>query len=187
MARGSPLFARRIHELKGVAILLLQYRVTLLEPSDIGWLEQMLRRSYTWAYVDALAIHVVGPLVERYPHQLEESIDTWAGDGDFWIRRSALLALLLPLRRGAGDWRRFVTYADSMLEERQFFIRKAIGWILREVSKKDPDRVSKFVGRRIDRISGVTFREAVKYLDTDARAELSDRYAASRKDGHSYR
>jgi plasmid stability protein len=47
------------------------------------------------------------------------------------VRRTALLALLLPLRRGAGD---FARYAEALLEEREFFIRKAIGWVLRETS-----------------------------------------------------
>ena len=51
-----------------------------------------------------------------------------------------------------------------MLEEKEFFVRKAIGWILREVSKKDPDWVSEWLAPRAARCSGVTWREATKYL-----------------------
>ncbi len=178
------LFSRRLHELKAVAILLLQSHRDQLEPYDLCMLESMLRRSYTWAYVDALAVHVVGPLVERYPRLLT-SIDKWARDPDFWIRRSALLCLLLPLRRGDGDWKRFVSYADSMLDEREFFIRKAIGWILRKVAKGHPERVEKFVRQRILRVSGVTIREAVKYLADARREALMNAYRSRPMAGNS--
>lgn len=161
LVRG--LWRKRIHEARGVAILLLEDRQSLLALDDIDLLEDLLRRSKTWAYVDALAVHVVGPLVERSPG-LSSALDRWAQDDDFWIRRSALLALLLPLRRGEGDWKRFVRYADAMLDEREFFIRKAIGWVLREHGKRRPERVAAFLKPRMARASGVTLREAVKYL-----------------------
>jgi 3-methyladenine DNA glycosylase AlkD len=168
---GRELWRRRLHEHRGVAIILLQRRGGMLEAEDVALLESMLRRSFTWAYVDAIAVHVLGPLVERNP-KLGRVIDRWAADDDFWIRRSALLALLLALRRGEGDWKRFVRYADSMIEEKEFFIRKAIGWVLREVAKKDPDRVYDFLRPRIGRVSGLTLREGAKYLPAAQRDQL---------------
>jgi 3-methyladenine DNA glycosylase AlkD len=171
----EELWERQVHELRVFAIELLGERWELLRASDMKLLERLLRDSHTWAYVDALAVHVVGPLVERH-RGLARTLDRWSRDDDFWIRRSALLALLLPLRRGEGDWRRFVGYADRMLDEREFFIRKAIGWVLREVAKKRSDRVARFVGERIDRISGVTLREAVRYLGPADRERLLAAY-----------
>ena len=56
------------------------------------------------------------------------------------------------------------TLALSPLHEREFFIRKAIGWVLREVAKKHPDRVRAFLREREGRVSGVTRREAERYL-----------------------
>jgi 3-methyladenine DNA glycosylase AlkD len=169
------LWRRRLHELRGVAIVLLQQRGSLLETEDVALLESMLRLSYTWAYVDAIAVHVMGPFVERQP-ELCRVLDRWAADDDFWIRRSALLALLLPLRRGEGDWERFVRYADSMIEESEFFIRKAIGWALREVAKKDPDRVFEYLRPRIGCVAGLTLREGSKYLPAGQRDELLTAY-----------
>lgn len=160
---ASELWDRPVHELRAFAIELLVARGDLLESADLPLLESFLRRSRTWAYVDTLAVHVVGPLIERYP-KLKARLDRWVRDEDFWIQRSALLALLLPLRRGGGDWSRFVGYADTLLGESEFFLRKAIGWVLREVSKKHPGRVRIFLDDRRGRISGVTMREAVKYL-----------------------
>lgn len=166
------LWRRRVHELRMTAAVLLQNCWPLLDPSDLDLLEDLLRHSKTWAYVDAIAVHVVGPLVERNP-ALGRALDRWAGDHDFWIRRSALLALLSPLRRGEGDWRRFARFADSMLDEKEFFIGKAIGWVLREVSKTTPERVLEFLEPRLDRTSGLTFREATKYLPERTRARLA--------------
>jgi 3-methyladenine DNA glycosylase AlkD len=134
-----------------------------MEKGDIDLVEQLLRESRTWALVDPLAITVVGRLFSEHS-ELEDTLDRWSKDDDFWIRRSAMLALLKPLRSGGGDWARFTRYADAMLEEKEFFIRKAIGWILREAGKKNPDRVAEWIIPRAKRASGITIREAVKPL-----------------------
>ncbi|HSU83497.1 MAG TPA: DNA alkylation repair protein, partial [Thermoanaerobaculia bacterium] len=160
----EALWARPVHELRSFGIELLQARRALLRSEDLDLLEDLLRRSRSWAYVDTIAIQIVGPLVERDP-RLNARLDRWVEDPDFWIRRSALLALLLPLRRGEGDWPRFVRYADALLPEKEFFIRKAIGWVLREVAKRHPERVRAFLREREGRVSGVTRREAERYLE----------------------
>jgi alkylated DNA nucleotide flippase Atl1/3-methyladenine DNA glycosylase AlkD len=163
VALAKALWATDCHELRSFGMELLQARVALLRSADVDLLEDLLRRSRSWAYVDFIAIQIVGPLVERDP-RLNARLDRWVKDPDFWLRRSAVLALLLPLRRGGGDWPRFVRYADRLLEEKEFFIRKALGWVLREVSKQDPERVRRFLREREGRVSGVTRREAEKYL-----------------------
>ena len=95
-----------------------------------------------------------------------------------------MLALLIPLRQGEGDFDRFGRYADGMLEEKEFFIRKAIGWVLREVSKKRPELVFDWIAPRTDRASGVTMREAVKYLPADRQEVLMSAYKGRRRSGH---
>jgi 3-methyladenine DNA glycosylase AlkD len=88
------------------------------------------------------------------------------------VRRSALLAQIKPLREGAS-FHRFGRYADAMLDEKEFFIRKAIGWVLREAGKTRPDDVYEWLAPRADRASGVTMREAVKYLELEQSARLT--------------
>jgi 3-methyladenine DNA glycosylase AlkD len=173
----TPIFERRM-----VAVLLLEAFEPLLQPVDIALLERLIRQAKTWAFVDELAIVITGPLVERSP-ELRRVLDRWARDEDFWLRRSAMLALLRPLRRGRGDFRRFARYADRMLEEREFFIRKSIGWVLRETGKPQPDMVYAWLLPRAARASGVTVREAVKYLSSAQRAQVlaSYRSAAGRR------
>jgi len=93
-------------------------------------------------------------------------------DDDFWLRRSALLALLLALRRGAGDFQLFSRYADPMLQEKEFFIRKAIGWVLRDTARRRPAMVYEWLLPRAARASGLTLREAVKPLSEQQRAAV---------------
>jgi len=99
-------------------------------------------------------------------------LDRWAGDDDFWVRRAALLALLVPLRKGGGDFDRFCRYADAMLDEKEFFILKAIGWVLRDTARKRPAMVYEWLLPRAGRASGVTLREAVKPLSAEQRAAV---------------
>ena len=132
--------------------------------------------------MDPLSIYLAGGLVERFPG-LTSTLDRWSMDGDFWVRRSAMLALLIPLRQGEGDFGRFGRYADGMLEEKEFFIRKAIGWVLREVSKKRPELVFDWIAPRTHRASGVTMREAVKYLPGEWRDALMAAYKGRRAVG----
>jgi 3-methyladenine DNA glycosylase AlkD len=147
------------------AVEVLTMRHAVLVPGDLAAIEPMLVDAETWAIVDGLATKVVGSIVSRFPEETAAILDRWATDPDsFWLRRSSMLALLDDLRAGGGDWDRFCRYADSMLHEKEFFIRKAIGWILRDTSKKRPDLVWQYVEPRLDQMSGITRREALKYL-----------------------
>jgi 3-methyladenine DNA glycosylase AlkD len=166
------LWARGVFECRFAAVELLEQRLDLLRAADLaGVVEPLLRDAHTWALVDGLAASVAGPLVERFP-RLGRVVERWARDEDFWIRRSALLAEYLALRGGRGDFERFARHADAMLEEEEFFIRKAIGWVLRDVAKKAPDRVARWLLPRAARASGLTVREATKYLPAGSRREI---------------
>jgi len=171
----QALWATPLYECRQAAVVLLERTKSLLSAADMPLIEHLLRTSHTWALVDGLAVSVTGDLAERFG-QIGEVLDRWAADDDFWLRRSALLALLRPLREGQGDFERFTRYADAMLGEREFFIRKAIGWVLREVAKKRPLMVAEWLGPRVHLASGLTVREAVKPLPAPTRAALMAGY-----------
>jgi 3-methyladenine DNA glycosylase AlkD len=171
IALVDVLWMKGVHELRMACVELLDLCHDRLTPADAALLERLLRHARTWALVDGLAASVVGYLVDQYP-ELTRTLDRWVGDDDFWIRRSALLALLLPLRRGEGDFERFSRYADAMLDDKEFFIRKAIGWVLRDTAKKRPELVYRWLLPRAGRASGVTIREAVKPLSPQQRAAV---------------
>jgi len=175
----EALWARPVHECRAAAVELLELRAGLLGPGDLDLIERMLRDAQTWALVDGLAASVAGPLVERFP-ELAARLDAWAADEDFWLRRAALLALLLPLRAGGGDFGRFGRYAAGMLAEREFFIRKAIGWVLRDTSRRRPGLVFEWLLPRAAAASGVTVREAVKHLAPAQREAILEAYRGGR-------
>jgi 3-methyladenine DNA glycosylase AlkD len=179
----SALWVTGVFELRMAAVELLALYRAALRPEDIELIERLLRESKTWALVDNLSAVVVGDLVERFPH-LEATLDRWAGDDDFWMRRSALLAHLTQLRDGGGDFDRFTRYADAMLEEKEFFIRKAIGWVLRDTARRRPGLVAAWVAPRTHRMSGVTIREAVKRLPADQADALLEAYREKRPAEH---
>jgi 3-methyladenine DNA glycosylase AlkD len=163
LAWVEALYATQWFDLRSAGVVLLERKLPLLEERDVDWLVTLVRKSGNWAQVDYLATKIVGGLLSRYP-KLAKRLPGWAKDDDFWVRRTALLAQLGQLRRGGGDFALFARLAVPMLEEREFFIRKAIGWVLREVSKKRPELVRAFLEQHGARCSGVTLREARKYL-----------------------
>ena len=115
---------------------------------------------------------VVTGAVRGYPGLDGAGMVAWAVDADFWVRRSALLTLLRGIRGRQPDLARFTRYAEPMLPEREFFIRKAIGWVLREISKHDPGWVAAWTERHLSGMSGVTFREAVRRLPAEEAERL---------------
>ena len=170
-ALAEAAYATDVHDLRSVAIGLLEKRRASLEERDLPWLLDLIDASNTWAHVDWLAIEVIWNLVDRYPASLRW-LPKWALQRNFWIRRTALLAQHDQLKRGEGDWALFTRLADGMLEEKEFFIRKAIGWVLRETSKKRPKLVYDFLRTHLDRVSGLTLREGAKYLSDAQRRSL---------------
>jgi 3-methyladenine DNA glycosylase AlkD len=178
VATVEALWAKPIHERRAAAALLLDACPDLVRAGDLPLLERLVRESRTWALVDVLAGDVLGALLVAHPKTAPE-LDRWARDEDFWVRRAALLAWIEPLKQGA-PFDRFAGYADSMLDEKELFIRKAIGWVLRETAKQRPDEVYEWLAPRTDRASGVTMREAVKYLSAERRDELLAAYKAKR-------
>lgn len=168
-----------VHELRSLAIALLEIHRARLVPEDLVLVEEILRECRTWAHVDWLAVKVAGFLIDRHPDG-NALLARWSTDDWMWLRRSALLAHLEPLREGHGDFERFARLAAGMLEEREFFIRKAIGWVLRDVGRKRPELAYGFLDAHLEAVSGLTLREGSKYLPADQRTALLDRYASRR-------
>src|SRR5262249_36893725 len=151
-ALADAAYATEFFDLRSAAIGVLERRVKLLTRADLPWLIDLVRASACWAHVDWLAVSVVG----KVPPAAKE-IPVWAKGDDFWVRRTALLAQLDELRAGRGDFDLFARIAAPMLGETEFFIRKAIGWVLREVSKKRPELTFQFLKAHAGEPAGLTF------------------------------
>lgn len=173
-ALAKALFATQEFELRSVGIAILERREEVLLQADLPWLLALVRASPTWAHVDWLAVKVIGPVVGRSGRE-GALLRRWAQDPDLWVRRTALLAPLDVLRQGEGDFELFAELAAGMIPEKVFWIRKAIGWVLREVTKKRPERVHAFVLQHLHTLSGLTYREATRNLPPALQQDLATR------------
>ncbi|MET8452778.1 DNA alkylation repair protein [Streptomyces sp. NPDC005209] len=114
-----------------------------------------------WDTVDLLAAHLVGALVAADP-ELVADMDRWIADDDLWVARTALLHQLRYKERTDTD--RLFAYCLLQSGHPDFFIRKAIGWCLREYAKTDPEAVRDFLARERGRFAPLTVREALKNI-----------------------
>ena len=166
------------HEERSLAILLLEYRSTDLRLEHMPLIEKMIGEAVGWAHLDAIATTVVGALIDNDRATLAY-LPRWTQSDNFWVRRAAVLAQNIQFRRGEGDFDLFTklttpmfTEGKSWSKEERFFIRKAIGWSLRELVRARPDLVFDFVRQHQHEMSGLTFREATRKLPQEMRAKL---------------
>jgi 3-methyladenine DNA glycosylase AlkD len=128
----------------------------------LATVERLLTTKPWWDTVDALATHAVGDLVRRHP-DLRQDMDRWLHGDDMWLARSALLHMNRWRAATDRDWLFAACLARAA--DTDFFIRKAIGWALREHSKVDEAAVVGFVHDHADELSGLSRREARMWLE----------------------
>lgn len=123
--------------------------------------ESMLREDYMWwDFCDPISVNLVGKLALH--HDIEPKLHQWITDDNMWIRRMAILAQLKHKTQINSDL--MFDFCRQRMHEKEFFIRKAIGWVLREYSKTDPDAVITFLRTEKTHLSGLSYREGVKVL-----------------------
>lgn len=124
--------------------------------------ERMIREGAWWDTVDVLAAHLVGHLLLHQRKTMKPLLETWVKDECLWIRRTAILAHLK--HKQETDETQLFDHCLKLASETDFFIRKAIGWALREYSKTSPDAVRNFLKTHGENLSGLSRREASKRL-----------------------
>lgn len=157
---AEELWALPQREYAYTAMLLLEKRLRQAGPERMPVLEKLITTKSWWDTVDMLAGKLAGSLFARYPALIEAYIPKWAASDDMWLNRSALLFQLHYKERTDRELlfdliRRFARHED-------FFIRKAIGWALREYSKTDAASVARLVAE--EPLSPLSAREALKWL-----------------------
>jgi 3-methyladenine DNA glycosylase AlkD len=129
------------------------------EPGRLADLRRWVSTDSWWDTVDSLAV-ATGDLVEAHP-ALAADMDAWIDDDDQWVARVALLHQLG--RKDRCDLDRLFGYCERRRDDTGFFIRKAIGWALRDAARTFPDEVRRFVSDHPG-LSGLSRREALKHL-----------------------
>ena len=123
--------------------------------------EHMAITGAWWDHVDPIA-HRIAALHDIHPSQTADIVRDWSADDDIWLRRLAIISQLG--RKDRLDPGLLTDVIEPNIRDREFFIRKAIGWALREYARIEPDWVRDFVAEREDVLSGLTKREALKHV-----------------------
>ena len=128
----------------------------------IPMLEEMIVTGAWWDYVDALASHPLGDVLVSEPTRVSRLMRTWARGPDLWKRRAAILCQIR--RKRETDLALLYDCIEPSLADREFFIRKAIGWALRAYAWTSPAEVQRYVKANRARLSPLSVREALKNL-----------------------
>jgi 3-methyladenine DNA glycosylase AlkD len=131
-----------------------------LRPTDLPFLKTLILQHSWWDTIDTIAPKLVGFLVEKN-RDLFTTMDEWATDSNFWIRRSAILCQLKWKEK--TDFHRLTNYCIQNADSKEFFIQKAMGWALREYAYVEPQLVSTFITTH-PHLPKLTIREASKHL-----------------------
>jgi len=123
---------------------------------------QMIVEGAWWDFVDGIASWLVGGAMSVDRDECEPIVREWIGDHDMWLRRSSIICQLG--RKTGTDTVLLNDACSANLADAEFFIRKAIGWALREYAKTDPDWVRAYVEVHREELSGLSYREATKHL-----------------------
>jgi 3-methyladenine DNA glycosylase AlkD len=136
------------------------------DPAALGLYRHLVVTGAWWDLVATNAAHQVREILERHPGPVTPVLEQWAVEDDLWLRRTAILSQLG--RKSGTDTALLRLVLEHNLEDslhgREFFVRKAVGWALRDYARTDPDWVRAFVARHEARLSGLSRREALKHL-----------------------
>lgn len=167
---STALYELSEREYQYSAVELVAANVRACSSAFIDHLEWLVTTKSWWDTVDALAASVAGPLVKENP-ALTSTMDAWIESENVWLARTAILHQLRY--KSLTDAARLFRYCEARAGDHEFFIRKAIGWVLRDTGRRRPDLVFEWLLPRAARASTVTLREALKPLTDEQRAAIA--------------
>ncbi|MGE3960839.1 MAG: DNA alkylation repair protein [Dehalococcoidia bacterium] len=141
------------------------YRIHARRLDSLKVYEAIITEGAWWDIVDGVAAHLVGGLFETDAAWTAARMREWSTDGHLWKRRTSIICQLR--RKELTDLPLLYDCIGPNLADRDFFVRKAIGWALRELSKTRPDEVARYVEEHREALSPLSKREALKRLLKD--------------------
>lgn len=139
---------------------------TYQDPAALDLYRHLVEAGAWWDVVDEIAGNRVGPILRDRPEVVTPVMREWAHDEHLWVRRTAILCQLGSKDETDTGLLREVLEANlhGSPHGSEFFIRKAVGWALRQYARTDPDWVRAFVAEHDAELSGLSRREALKHL-----------------------
>jgi 3-methyladenine DNA glycosylase AlkD len=149
-------------EEKYLALAVARHFGAHVTPLSLPLYRRLIVEGAWWDLVDEVATHLICDLVVGYPAETWPEVDDWVDSEDMWLRRSAIICQVGA--REKTDSERLFRFCAARAFEAEFFIRKAIGWALRQHARVDPDSVARFVTEHREELSGLSYREATKHI-----------------------
>ncbi len=143
-----------------IAIDVLDQMKKKLRKEDLQWLEQLLVQKSWWDTVDGLASWIIGTYFQLFPESIVPVTGKWMDSENMWLQRTSLIFQLKYKKK--TDTVLLSDYIVRLADRKEFFIRKAIGWVLREYSKTNKQWVKGFI--ETHKLSTLSYREASKYV-----------------------
>lgn len=131
-----------------------------LEVGDIVLYEFMVSNKSWWDTVDYISVKLMGAYFKKFPEQRAKYVNKWLESGNIWLQRSALLFQLKY--KEELDTKILSNAIHYLIGSKEFFINKAIGWVLREYSRTNPKWVVDFVEKK--ELNSLSKREALRLL-----------------------
>jgi 3-methyladenine DNA glycosylase AlkD len=131
-------------------------------PAAMPLYEEIIVTGAWWDYVDDVASHRVGPILKSHPAPMRKLMLAWSQSEDMWKRRTSIICQLSFKKETDLDL--LYTCIEPSLESKEFFLRKAIGWALRQYAWTDAAEVKRYVRRNEKRLGPLTKREALKSI-----------------------
>lgn len=135
------------------------------EKNDIDFLEWLVLNNSWWDTVDFIAPKLMASYFKMYPNEREARVKKWIASGKLWLIRSAILIQLKTKKE--TDFDLLFRVILQVNGTKEFFINKAIGWVLREHAKHSPDIILDFVREHRDELSNLSVREALKHFPNE--------------------
>jgi 3-methyladenine DNA glycosylase AlkD len=140
--------------------------------------EEMIVTGAWWDYVDALATHDLAAIMRHDKKAMTRTMREWSTSDDLWKRRSSILCQL-PFKEET-DLELLHACIEPSIENKEFWLRKAIGWALRQLARTNPNEVARYVKENEKRLSGLSKREALKHIDDEVPTSSPSHEAARR-------
>jgi 3-methyladenine DNA glycosylase AlkD len=131
-------------------------------PAAMQLYEELIVTGAWWDYVDDVAAHRVGPILREHPVAMRRRMLSWSRSRDLWKRRTAIICQLGF--KAHTDLELLYACIEPSLDSQEFFLRKAIGWALRQYAWTDPAEIRRYVRTHRERLSNLSRREALKNL-----------------------
>ena len=134
----------------------------MVEKKDMPFLEWMIQTNSWWDTIDGIAPKIFRTYFDKFPEERDKKVAEWIASDNIWLQRSALLFQLK--QKDEVDLNFMFKTIKKLTGSNEFFINKAIGWLLREHSKRIPREIEEFIEQNKGELSNLSIREGTKYL-----------------------